>query len=472
MGRCAPEGGCPSDYVAVIVAILSVVVLLARAILPFMVYKVPRAYCSGFWLLIVQVIASVNFLLSLVMSFNYLKFGHRQPWESCYLWAVWFEGPLGFGLLLCCRIVQAFQLYFLFVRRRLPPVKSYVLLTLIHFPWIGAAAFIHIKRPMSPLCHLKSSQWSVPVACLHALYILVLVGITRAIRHIEFRFQEFNDLLMGVLISAFSIGTWVAAYITNEVHEDIQWLQVVSRFLLLVTASILVLAFFSVSTTHPLLSQMSLRKRESEEFDTMGRALGIPDSGLLIPTSNTLDIDLSEPLEKLLWNKRFRQSFMKFADSCLAGESVHFYDEVHELGKIPIDDPVRRVYMSRHIIDKYIESGSEMEINISHQVRQEILGTQDLAHPDLFNSALTEVIQLLKMNLVRDYWSSLFFMKFKEELQKQSQSNELTEQLVGWDYSPRLSSVISVDDPFQQEHPQRGYDHKYDNLDLESKLSV
>ena len=43
--------------------------------------------------------------------------------------------------------------------------------------------------------------------------------------------------------------------------------------------------------------------------------------------------------------------------SCLAGESVHFYEEVHELGKIPADDPVRRIYMARHIIDKYIIAG-------------------------------------------------------------------------------------------------------------------
>lgn len=43
--------------------------------------------------------------------------------------------------------------------------------------------------------------------------------------------------------------------------------------------------------------------------------------------------------------------------SCLAGESVHFYDEVHELAKIPVDDPVRRIYMARHIIEKYVIAG-------------------------------------------------------------------------------------------------------------------
>ena len=47
--------------------------------------------------------------------------------------------------------------------------------------------------------------------------------------------------------------------------------------------------------------------------------------------------------------------FMIF--SCLAGESLHFYDEVHELNKIPAEDTVRRIYMARHIIEKYIVPG-------------------------------------------------------------------------------------------------------------------
>ena len=50
-------------------------------------------------------------------------------------------------------------------------------------------------------------------------------------------------------------------------------------------------------------------------------------------------------------------SFFLLIHSCLAGENVHFYDEVHELGKIPLEDPVRRIYMTRHIIEKYIKAG-------------------------------------------------------------------------------------------------------------------
>lgn len=44
--------------------------------------------------------------------------------------------------------------------------------------------------------------------------------------------------------------------------------------------------------------------------------------------------------------------------SCLAGESMHFYEEVHELNKIPVDDTVRRIYMARHIIEMYIVPGT------------------------------------------------------------------------------------------------------------------
>lgn len=41
----------------------------------------------------------------------------------------------------------------------------------------------------------------------------------------------------------------------------------------------------------------------------------------------------------------------------MAGESVHFYEEVLELGELPTDDSVRRIYMARHIIQKYIVAG-------------------------------------------------------------------------------------------------------------------
>lgn len=74
------------------------------------------------------------------------------------------------------------------------------------------------------------------------------------------------------------------------------------------------MAFFSISTSQPLLSQISLRRRESREFRTMGQALGIPDSGVLAQSELVSVIDTNEPLDKLLLNKRFRHSFMAFAD--------------------------------------------------------------------------------------------------------------------------------------------------------------
>jgi len=75
-----------------------------------------------------------------------------------------------------------------------------------------------------------------------------------------------------------------------------------------------VLAFFSISSSQPLLSQISLRRRESREFRTMGQALGIPDSGVLTQSELISRVDPNEPLDKLLMNKKFRQSFMGFAD--------------------------------------------------------------------------------------------------------------------------------------------------------------
>ncbi|CAL5338225.1 unnamed protein product [Camellia sinensis] len=409
MASCAVKGGCPTDYIAV------------------------------------------------SLSFSFLEFRKTHWWQSCYLWAVWVEGPLGFGLLLSCRIVQAFQLYNIFVRRRLPPIRSYIFLPSILLPWIAGAAFIHMKRPLNNWCHMRT-QWIIPVVCLHALYVAALVGFTGAIRHIQFRFHELKDLWRGILVSTSAIGIWVVAYILNEIHDDIKRLQVASRFLLLITASIFVLVFFSISSSQPLVSQMSLRKKDTQEFATMGQALGIPDSGLLLQRESAPVIDPNEPLDKLLLNKKFRQSFTAFADSCFAGESMHFYDEVNELHKIPIDDTVRRIYMARHIIEKYVVAGATMEVNISYRSRQEILSTPDLAHPDLFKTALNELVQLMKMNLAKDYWSSMFFLKFKEEASMRTTGHEL-DQVNGWNFSPRLSSVHGADDPFCQEHPSKDSGH-------------
>lgn len=44
-----------------------------------------------------------------------------------------------------------------------------------------------------------------------------------------------------------------------------------------------------------------------------------------------------------------------------------------------------------------ILTGSTMEVNISHRCRQGILTTPDLADPHLFDYALNELLQLMRM---------------------------------------------------------------------------
>ena len=42
-------------------------------------------------------------------------------------------------------------------------------------------------------------------------------------------------------------------------------------------------------------------------------------------------------------------------------------------------------------------TGSDMEVNISHGTREGILSTTDLAHSNVFNCAISELLQLMKM---------------------------------------------------------------------------
>lgn len=55
--------------------------------------------------------------------------------------AVWAEGPLGFGLLMSCRIVQAFQLYNIFVRYMNIFLKSKKLINALLSPKTLADSF-------------------------------------------------------------------------------------------------------------------------------------------------------------------------------------------------------------------------------------------------------------------------------------------------------------------------------------------
>lgn len=53
-------------------------------------------------------------------------------------------------------------------------------------------------------------------------------------------------------------------------------------------------------------------------------------------------------------------------------------------------------------------------------------------------------------NLAKDYWSSTFFMKLREEASMRTIHHGLEDS--GWNFSPRLSSVHCTDDPFHHEH--------------------
>lgn len=74
---------------------------------------------------------------------------------------------------------------------------------------------------------------------------------------------------------------------------------------------------------------MSMRSKEQQEFKTMGWALGIPDSGRLMHKEQALVVDPDEPLDKLLLNKRFLQSFMAFADRCQLITCILNFDPLH-----------------------------------------------------------------------------------------------------------------------------------------------
>lgn len=64
--------------------------LVAKAGTPYLIHKIPRPKGSGFWLVAIQVLASFNLLLSIVVMFTDIFDSHTFlislffPWFNCY----------------------------------------------------------------------------------------------------------------------------------------------------------------------------------------------------------------------------------------------------------------------------------------------------------------------------------------------------------------------------------------------------
>jgi hypothetical protein len=85
--------------------------------------------------------------------------------------------------------------------------------------------------------------------------------------------------------------------------------------------NVIVSCLFWIPVTRPLLAHMLHHPvlgagRSNLNYDhSMGEALGVPNSGLLVPPAAHISLD--EPLESLLQHKRFRLSFLSFAERYL-----------------------------------------------------------------------------------------------------------------------------------------------------------
>jgi hypothetical protein len=157
---------------------------------------------------------------------------------------------------------------------------------------------------------------------MHLFYAIVLILCTWAIRNIRFEFNEFTELVTGVSICLIFLVLWIIMNIVKQLAAgEGRLLGVVTRFVLVFLGNVIVSCLFWIPVTRPLLAHMLHHPvkgagRSNLNYDhSMGEALGVPNSGLLVPPAAHISLD--EPLESLLQHKRFRLSFLSFAERYL-----------------------------------------------------------------------------------------------------------------------------------------------------------
>eukprot|EP01113_Clastostelium_recurvatum_P014438 TRINITY_DN1785_c0_g1_i4.p1 TRINITY_DN1785_c0_g1~~TRINITY_DN1785_c0_g1_i4.p1 ORF type:complete len:417 (+),score=98.56 TRINITY_DN1785_c0_g1_i4:166-1416(+) len=145
----------------------------------------------------------------------------------------------------------------------------------------------------------------------------------------------------------------------------------------------------------------------------------------------TEDFHDDADLVELLRNKKFRNAFTSFLCLMLCYENLSFYDAVQSYKLAPDSEKAKT------ICKRYIATGSEFEVNISHQLQVNILEemAHDRATPEIFDAASNEILSLMK------YHSYPLFLKRARE----SSTEEKSEDSGGLDSAS--SSVAGYDAP-------------------------
>ncbi|GAQ79965.1 hypothetical protein KFL_000430070 [Klebsormidium nitens] len=416
MGRaCYAAGGCPTDYIAVVLTGVTCLWLLVTSAFVFYHRHFPPLRAKHVPLVTVGAASSVCWLIAMVVSQGLFKVPGGSFWDSCSLWKVWLGGLLGFGLWISCHVARGFRLYFVFVRKHYPPLSPFWVVTLLLLPWLAIALAFELGGALdneSGRCTAPLG-WYVVLAAIHGVYVLLFLGATLSVRGIHFMFNEYRDQKRTAAVIVCFAGIWLILWTAKRIAGDsARQLQVAVRFTLIVAADVAALLFSWVPVQAPVRRLL----RPGGGVNTPLAAAGDHTALTMGPILTAKALE-AEGLETLLGFPRFLQAFKEFADSRLAGECVHFFEAVERrLDAGHVASPEARIYAADDVIAKYVRAGAPLQINISAAMRAKILRRNDLAAEDLFREARREALSIMQTNLEKDFYKSPQFAALKAAL--------------------------------------------------------
>eukprot|EP00002_Diphylleia_rotans_P025101 TRINITY_DN4963_c0_g2_i3.p1 TRINITY_DN4963_c0_g2~~TRINITY_DN4963_c0_g2_i3.p1 ORF type:complete len:472 (-),score=85.03 TRINITY_DN4963_c0_g2_i3:198-1613(-) len=331
--------------------------------------------------------------------------------DECIFWIYGGQLVLGQNLYVYAMVIRLYRLYFILVRHKDIPHMAFTNVGFMLLPSLLAAIFAfiyHGSEYSEDMCRVEDPLWLTILGFLFMLPIVLLLGLSWLTRSIRTEFNEHKVTLTGAIFSLLT-SVFIATIVLLNMRENVYGRMMIT---LMVVLNVNYYYWFTIGGS--LFSYMTNNVEYLERYRN------------LIRRSNPFFF--GSHLYDLLKDDEWRQNFKDYASKKYCLENVEFWEALLIREELISRQSDTVVSHTKHIIETYIVAGSAHELNISSDVRNQILSVKNLTDPDIFLRAREQVYHLLNTNLFRQFITEKSYERWREEEQRTRRENDLLRQ--------------------------------------------
>lgn len=347
-----------------------------NSFMPFKCMSIPLFILSSF--------GAIIWMVSIIITDEHFE---REPGDIvsiCPLWSFWGNLYFGQNLWMNCLNVRIVRVYYIFILKQKPP-KTRDMLALFLFPTLVfclIATWMRASQYDNHGCSIISLAWKGGLFFILVLPFLQFVAYSYLIRHLKIEVIEFKALLTSGLIA---IVLWI---ISGVLLLDDRQETVAGRCVVSFLTAFIVNYFYWSQMGKPMYACFRKDATFIQKFEVIFR------------TANPYLFDAK--LDDLIQDKKWRAKFKEYADELHSLENIEFWEACEQRDElIATRGPKEVTNFTKRLINTYISDKASRQVNLSGNIKMDILNDKDLTSATLFTRAREDVILLMDHNLFR-----------------------------------------------------------------------